>query len=135
MRNTGSGLIQNVQSYTGYAKNVFDMKSSDMEFMKVSCTKNRIRILTGIMAIMMLFVVLLSSFYIASHVDHDCTGEDCPVCAFLQQCENSIRGMGNGINAVIAVILPAIIYLIFISSGISSFEWDTPVSRKVRLNN
>ncbi len=88
-----------------------------------------------IMAVMMLLVVLLSSFFIAVHADHDCTGEDCPICASIQHCENAIRGIGSGVTAVSAVIVPVLISLLLISGGVALFQFDTPVSTKVRLNN
>lgn len=87
------------------------------------------------MAVMMLVVMLFSSFFIAAHADHDCTGEDCPICACIQQCENTIRGIGSSITAESAVIIPVLISLLIISLGVPSFQRDTPVSAKIRLNN
>ena len=95
----------------------------------------RINITAGIMAVMMLIVVLFSSFYIAAHADHECTGEDCPICACIQQCENNIRGIGSGVATISAVIIPVFITLLIICYGVLSLRWDTPVSTKVRLNN
>ena len=103
--------------------------------MKRYSKTGRIKVTTGIIAVMMLLVVLFSTFFIASHADHDCTGKDCPICAFIQQCENNIRVTGSGITAVFAVIMPAFIALLLISFGVSSFQPNTPVSAKVRLNN
>ncbi|MCR5649665.1 MAG: hypothetical protein K6F86_00615 [Lachnospiraceae bacterium] len=96
---------------------------------------NRITVTAGIMAVMMLVVVLFSSFFIAAHADHDCTGEDCPICACIQQCENNIHGTGSGITDFSVVILPVFITFLFISFGAPSFKLGTPVSTKVRLNN
>ena len=96
---------------------------------------NRIRITAGIMAVMMLVVMFVSSFFIAAHADHDCTGEDCPICACIHQCENTIRGAGSDITVMSAVIIPVLISLLLMSFGVPSFQWDTPVSVKVRLNN
>ena len=89
----------------------------------------------GIMAAMMLLVMLFSSFYIAAHADHDCTGEDCPICACIQQCENTIRGAGIGITVLLAVCLPVLLSLQIQSFGVPAVWWGTPVSTKVRLNN
>ena len=104
-------------------------------FMKSYYGDKRINITAGIMAVMMLIVVLFSSFYIASHADHECTGEDCPICACIQQCENNIRGIGSGVATISAVIIPVFIAFQFISYGVSLFRLSTPVSAKVRLNN
>ena len=103
--------------------------------MERAYNSNRIRITALIMAVMMLVVMLVSSFFIAAHADHDCTGGDCPICACIQQCENTIRGIGGGITAESAVIIPVLISLLIMSFGVPSFQWDTPVSAKVRLNN
>ncbi|MCR5403641.1 MAG: hypothetical protein K6E91_07475 [Butyrivibrio sp.] len=95
----------------------------------------RIRLTALIMTAMMLFSMLFSSFFIGAHGVHSCTGEDCPICACIQQCENTIRGLGSGISFVSAVILPAFLLSLFISFVVPSFKQDTPVSTKVRLNN
>ncbi len=103
--------------------------------MKRSFGRNLTGITAGVMALMMLLVLLFSSFFIAAHADHDCTGEDCPICLCIHECENIIRGMGNGTTflAVAGVTVSAV--LILMSSGVFSYTWDTPVSRKVRLDN
>ncbi len=103
--------------------------------MKRAYDINRISVAAGIMAFMLVLVMLFSSFFIAVHADHDCTGEDCPICACIQQCQNTIRTIGSGVMAVASVVLPLSIVLFFISSGVLSFQHDTPVSTKVRLND
>lgn len=93
------------------------------------------RIFTGIMAAMMLFVVLFSAFFIVSHSDHDCTGEDCPVCACIQQCENILHGAGDSSLLAVSDILPIILIAGFIHVSYCIVISDTPVSAKVRMNN
>ncbi len=93
------------------------------------------RIAAGIMGILMLLIMLLSAFYIASEADHDCTGEDCPICACIQQCENTLRQIGYGAAFCIAVIFPAVFTLISSFLYAVGFPQKTPVSGKVRLNN
>ena len=38
-----------------------------------------------------LFVMLTSFFYIAKEENHNCTGEDCPVCACIHQAEQNLK--------------------------------------------
>ncbi|MCR4739541.1 MAG: hypothetical protein K5886_04680 [Lachnospiraceae bacterium] len=95
----------------------------------------RIKVTAGIMTFIMLVLVLFSSLFIALHADHDCTGEDCPICACIQQCENNIRGAGSDITAASAVIMYVLAAFSLMSFAVSSFQPDTPVSVKVRLNN
>ena len=87
------------------------------------------------MAVMMLLVVLFSSFFIAAHADHECDGRDCPVCACIQQCEKNLRGFGDCMTAGMSVIIPCLVFLLSVSLPVSSLTGDTPVSQKVRLNN
>ncbi len=97
-------------------------------------TNNR-RIAAGIMAFLMLFIMLFSSFFIAIEADHDCTGEDCPICACIAQCENTLHQIGDGITVQIAVIIPVLFMLILAFLFTVDVSQETLVSRKVRLNN
>ncbi len=105
------------------------------ERMRNTFLKNMKKTAAGIMAIMMLLVMLSSAYFLAAHADHDCDGEDCPVCACIHQCENLIRGVGDCAAAVSAVLLPVFLTFLFLSCGIGPMIGDTPVSMKVRMNN
>ncbi len=93
------------------------------------------RIAAGIMGIMMLFIMLFSAFYIAAEADHDCTGEDCPICACIQQCENTLHQISGGITSQAVIIIPIVFMLISAFPYAVCFLRETLVSRKVRLNN
>ena len=103
--------------------------------MRNSSTAKVLRITAGIMGLMMLFIVLFSAFYIAAEADHDCCGEDCPICACIHQCENTLRGIGDGVTVRSAAVAPAILILFAAAFVIAAVSQDTLVSRKVRLNN
>ena len=103
--------------------------------MRNSSTAKVLRITAGIMGLMMLFIVLFSVFYIAAETDHDCCGEDCPICACIHQCENTLRGIDDGTSARFAAFAPVIIVLLAAVFVIAAVSQDTLVSRKVRLNN
>ena len=49
------------------------------------------RIFAFVTAFLVTAVLLLSGFFIVTHIEHECTGEDCPVCAELQECAATIR--------------------------------------------
>jgi hypothetical protein len=87
------------------------------------------------MAVMILFVMMFSAIFIVFHTDHDCTGEDCPVCACLQQCENILHGAGDGSQFTASGIIPFVLITGFILVSSSIVISDTPVSAKVRMNN
>ncbi len=93
------------------------------------------RTLAGIMAFMILLVMLFSALFIISHTEHDCTGEDCPVCACLHQCENILYGAGDGSQLTASGIIPLAHIIGFILVSYCIVISDTPVSAKVRMNN
>ena len=103
--------------------------------MSNSNTTTANKIAAGIMGIMMLVIVLLSSFYSAAEADPDCTGEDCPICACIQQCENTLRGIGDGSATQSSAVIPVLLILFISALFVAEFSQETLVSQKVRLNN
>ncbi len=88
-----------------------------------------------IMAALMLLVLLYASSFIPAHIHHDCSGEDCPVCACIQHCENTLRAFGSNTQGGLILLIPVLLILLCISLPAVFFTEDTPVSDKVRLNN
>lgn len=103
--------------------------------MRNSNTSRVLRITAGIMGLMTLVLVLFSAFYIAAEADHDCCGEDCPICACIRQCENTLRGNGDGTAVRSAAFTRVILILFAAAFVIPAASQDTLISRKVRLNN
>lgn len=103
-----------------------------MHSRNISKTKN---FAVCIAAIVLLSALLFSAFFIAAETGHDCSGEDCPICVVLEQCENTLHQMNGGLTAVIALILPITFFLPAYSLFVCDQSSKTPVSNKVRLNN
>lgn len=93
------------------------------------------RITAGIIVILMLFNLLFSAFYIAAEVDHDCTGEDCPICACIAQCESILHQISDGIVSQAAFVFPIVFLVVSLFLYTNLFTQETLVSRRVRLNN
>lgn len=92
--------------------------------------------ITSIFLILVLLLFLfVSTYFIAYEADHECTGEDCPVCALIQMSENSLRQLGSGASAAAAVSSLFILILVMQTCTGDSITLPTPVSRKIRLNN
>ena len=93
------------------------------------------RVLAILLAAMVLFVMLSSACYIAIEANHDCVGEDCPICCQISVCEHTLRSAGQ---AVLVVILAAFIGIFAISLPVFSkkLAYHTSlVSLKVKLSN
>lgn len=93
------------------------------------------RISAAAAAVLFVLVIFCSSAFIAVHGHHHCTGEDCVVCAVLEQCHESMDTLGTSLPALAlsaAVIVLAVI-LVFCAAG--SFTDSTLISLKVELLN
>ncbi len=92
------------------------------------------KIMAGIMVVMLLVVVLFSTFFIASEIDHDCCGDDCPICTFIHQCENTIRGISGTVLYPFAFV-SILVILVTAPASAAAVSTDTLVSIKVRMDN
>ena len=54
------------------------------------------RILAGFTCAAFVIVAFFSLLFIAKEAHHDCTGEDCPVCACIHQAEQTLKQIGSG---------------------------------------
>ena len=92
------------------------------------------RLLAGVIAMTLFFIVLFATVYIAVEADHDCSGEDCEICMVIDQCCLILGNRSVGKNPHIAslIVFSSIIIACFCDQSIERF---TLVSAKVRLNN
>ena len=92
-------------------------------------------LLTSILCGIFVAVLVVSGALIATHLQHDCPGENCPVCAAISTWEQLLRGM-----ALVAV-LGSVLLLAQRSSGVSTAaRFDgavahTLVTLKVKLSD
>lgn len=93
------------------------------------------KIVAAILGMSMLFVLLFSLFYILAEANHDCAGEDCPICACIQQCEHNIRQMGTGIITQVVFALFAVFFVRTVEVWETNIPAATLVTQKVRLNH
>lgn len=93
------------------------------------------RILSLSISLLLVLVLLFSVAFVIAEAEHDCSGEDCPVCRFLSIVENTLKKLSFAIAVAAAFLLaqaPA--------AGLSSERGELlskqdPVSLKVKLSN
>lgn len=102
---------------------------------QMSDKKSIYRKVAALVGLFMVLTLLLSAAFIAKEAGHDCSGEDCPVCAVIAQCENTIRRIGSGLIPVIAAVAVMLTVLQLPVLYTSMAQAFTPVSQKVRMNN
>ncbi len=88
-----------------------------------------------ILSVLMLSVMMFSAFYVTAEANHDCCGEDCPICVHIEQCESMLRGAGEGTFLLgLAVFLAVLSSEVFAPTGSDSSLFN-PITSKVRMNN
>ncbi len=99
----------------------------------------RRHVIAAIICAALLMTIFVSSAYIvheAAH-HHDCPGENCPICQFIAQIEQTRRGFGM---ALLALLL--LCFMLAVGHGWRTRSVAaqvparcTPVGRKIRLND
>ena len=93
------------------------------------------RIVSLVVAVAVIFVMLYSALYIAAEANHDCVGENCPICYQISVCENTLKNLSLAVCAV--AFAAAFTYTL--CKGISACADVTPrytlVSLKVKLTD
>ncbi|MBP5609297.1 MAG: hypothetical protein J6X66_13655 [Lachnospiraceae bacterium] len=93
--------------------------------------KNIILVLGLLVLISMLFSVCLA----CAEKHHHCMGEDCPICACINQCRESLRDLTDGIVPFVLVFTAAAAVYGLNRFPASVCIGDTPVDLRVRLND
>jgi hypothetical protein len=96
--------------------------------------RGTVRFVSGIIAVMMLSFVLLVSAFVAFEAHHDCEGEDCPICACIEQCRAILRMAAKTGGKQVSFMIPVAVFLA-VNVYVSMARSDSLVSRKVRLDD
>ncbi len=88
-----------------------------------------------IMAVVIMAVIVSSALFIAVKSEHNCTGEDCTVCASISVCKDKLKTFSSGTVFENTISLGIFFILINIIIYVITKFFDTPVSLKVKLLN
>lgn len=82
-----------------------------------------------------LSVVLSSLFFIAHQENHDCIGEDCPVCASIRLAVQVVKQAIAKMMTVFSIIATLTLPILYMSFATDEAASPTPVGDKVRIND
>ena len=93
------------------------------------------RAIVIVISLLFIFILLFSHLFILAEADHDCSGEDCPICQIITIAEKTLQGFSLLIcfGATVVAALSAAIKLRCVSDHKGSRF--TPVLFKVKLSN
>ena len=96
---------------------------------------NKKRLAAVIFAAIIFIVFMTSLFAITHEADHDCIGENCPICTVIALCQNTLKMLSDVTVAVVALFT----CFFFITSIIAFFRIvlynKTPILLKDKLLN
>ena len=92
----------------------------------------KFRFMTGLLAVVLSFVMLSSVAYIAAEAGHDCTGADCAICHQINVCENLLKSIGLAGSAAAAVAMRSFssMWAVRDGSGAAVQSWTYPWNRR-----
>ena len=93
------------------------------------------KVVSALLALLLMLSLFFSVFFIAVEADHDCTGEDCPICCQIQNCENLLKNMAT-VPAAVYLATGILFALYLCASYVNAPIYHiTLVSLKVKLSN
>jgi len=91
--------------------------------------------LKKVLGVVLVLSFVLTLFFVAFELYHECEGEECPICICLEECVNTVKGFCNSLPTVSA--LWTVLATVVLGSSLFTGElvFMTPITVKVRMNN
>lgn len=89
-----------------------------------------------LLCILLSAATIFSLFYVASETNHDCPGEQCPICRVIAICRVflNVLALGAAIHALRAILIHShSVLTVHIQK--TYYSSNSPVSLKIKLSN
>lgn len=93
------------------------------------------RIVAMLICICFVLISAFSLLYVLQEAQHDCIGNNCPVCAFLHVVSERLRTLSLTCNAFLFMFSVFTCLYAVLSALRMVCPHTSPVSQKVRMNN
>ena len=97
--------------------------------------KTKRRIISALLILLIFFVLFASYYFILHETRHDCSGEDCPVCALVAICRNTLRSFSIGLILFALLLASVARSFSLVDTRVDSARAITPVSLNDKLLN
>ena len=87
------------------------------------------------LTILFVFVMLFSHIFVIAEADHECSGEDCPICEIIAIVSDAIKGLSLIGSAVVicAALVFGIVKSLYVNNEAQSVS--SLITLKVKLSN
>ena len=96
--------------------------------------KNR-SVYASVLCGVLVAALILSGLFVTTHLDHDCTGKNCSVCAMIFSCEQLIRSLTVVIALLVAAVEGARAVRYALHTANMQVSAPTLVALKVKLSD
>lgn len=96
---------------------------------------NKCRLQSQILGALLIVSLFFSALFISEELGHhECTGDDCPICATIEMCMSNIRECGTGVILIVLAAVMTALPMMLISYFENEKITTSPVENKVRIN-
>ncbi len=97
--------------------------------------RSSVRMIAALTAAVLLALLLGSSFFMIAEAQHDCTGEDCEICAEMEAVVAGMSRAGGALSGFIFLCLFFRLFTACVSVPGTVFHAFSLTYNKIRLNN
>lgn len=95
----------------------------------------RMRLSAACGAVLLIFALIFSVFFVAAEADHDCSGEHCAVCHQLQICQTLLEQLSAAHTASAGAAVLCFFALLLVLRTRKAIVVSSPVLLRVKLLN
>ena len=97
--------------------------------------KNTLSVMAVLICVCICFITIFSFAFITLHAKHDCTGENCPICAELSFAVSTLKTVSEAIGDITFAFSAFCLCLVTLIGCTSVYiTAETAVTQKVKLN-
>lgn len=82
-----------------------------------------------------MLITFFSFFFIVEEAGHDCTGENCPICACIDQAEETLKQLGSGTVGAAGFQPVFVWFALALACTFRLVPCTSLISQKVKLND
>ena len=91
--------------------------------------------LVVVLAIAVYFMVFFSTLFVVGEMRHDCEGNHCPICAFLEVCQENLHRVNSAL-VILPLLVVAVLFLQISTIGsVQLVSEKSLLDQKARFNN
>jgi len=97
--------------------------------------KDMRKVISILAALLIVATMFFSALFISSNINHDCTGENCPICEQMQVADNVLTKLSLAIISTVIVLYLCVQAQDVVADISNVITYLSPVRLKVKMLN